>query len=160
MFNIGPLYAFVIKLSTRSHRRHFLWAKQSNVLIAFTITDTSQQLVHLILRLHFMLISFSETFELHVSFTPLCRAWSQDKSSCKNLTWGEPRFRDNDASSWHQKILFPTPWYLCQNFRCHIVATMWLERFHIVTHRYAASFSRKVILCEINNIFFSQGNCI
>ena len=40
----------------------------------------------------------------------------------------------------------------------NIVAAMALERFRIVTHSYAASFSRKIILCETNNIFYSQEN--
>ena len=33
-----------------------------------------------------------------------------------------------------------------------------LARFRIVTHCYAASFLRKTILCETNNIFYSLGN--
>ena len=39
-----------------------------------------------------------------------------------------------------------------------IVAANALARFRIVTHCYAASFSRKTILCETNNIFCSLGN--
>ena len=33
-----------------------------------------------------------------------------------------------------------------------------LARFHIVMHCYAASFSRKTILCETKNIINSLGN--
>ena len=69
---------------------------------------------------------------------------------------GGPRFQDNDALSWHQKILFSTLWHLGKNFTCHIVDVIGLERFRIVTHSNAASFSRKVILCETNNIFYSR----
>ena len=39
-----------------------------------------------------------------------------------------------------------------------IVATNALARSRIVTHCYATSFSRKIILCETNNIFYSRGN--
>ena len=41
-----------------------------------------------------------------------------------------------------------------------MVAANALARFRIVTHCYAASFSRKTILCETNNIFYSLGNQI
>ena len=33
-----------------------------------------------------------------------------------------------------------------------------LARFRIVKHCYAASFLRKTILCETNNIFYNLGN--
>ena len=36
-----------------------------------------------------------------------------------------------------------------------IVATNALARFRIVAHCYATSFSRKIILCQTNNIFYS-----
>ena len=39
-----------------------------------------------------------------------------------------------------------------------IVASNALARFRIVTHCCATSFSRKIILCETNNIFYSLGN--
>ena len=38
------------------------------------------------------------------------------------------------------------------------VATNALARFRIASHCYATSFSRKTILCETNNIFYSLGN--
>ena len=41
-----------------------------------------------------------------------------------------------------------------------IVATNGHARFCIVTHRYVALFLRKLILCQTNNIFYSQGNHI
>ena len=71
-----------------------------------------------------------------------------------------PRFRDICTWSLHQKNLFLTPRYLHKNFMCHIVAVMVHACFRIVTHRYAALFSRKVILCETKNIYCSLGNCI
>ena len=73
---------------------------------------------------------------------------------------GGPRFWDICTWSLHQKNLLLTPRYLHKNFMCHIVVVMVHARFRIVTHRYASSFSRKVILCETNNIFYSLGNCI
>ena len=39
-----------------------------------------------------------------------------------------------------------------------IVASNALARFRIVTHCYATSFLRKIILYETNNIFYSLGN--
>ena len=42
----------------------------------------------------------------------------------------------------------------------HILATNDVVPFRIVTHSYAASFSRKVLLCETNNIFYSLRNCV
>ena len=83
-----------------------------------------------------------------------------DEILSRNLTGGVPRFWDNDTWSWNQKNLFLTPWYLCQNFMLHVVAAKSLERIGIVTHRYTAVFSWKVSLCETNNIFYSQGDCI
>ena len=73
---------------------------------------------------------------------------------------GRPRFWDIDIWSWHHKNLFPTSWYLCQNFTCHNVPTVASERFRIITHRLVASFSWKVILCKTNNIFHSLENLI
>ena len=40
-----------------------------------------------------------------------------------------------------------------------IVAANVFARFRIVTHSYAASFLRKVVLCETNNICYSLGHC-
>ena len=39
-----------------------------------------------------------------------------------------------------------------------IVATNAFARFVVVAHSYVASISRKVILCQTNNIFYSQEN--
>ena len=69
---------------------------------------------------------------------------------------GGPRFRDNDTWSSCHKNLFSTLWRLDKNFMSDIVDVIALERFRIVTHSNATSFSRKVILCETNNIFYSQ----
>ena len=69
---------------------------------------------------------------------------------------GGPRFRDNDTSSSCHKNVFSTLWRLDKNFMSDIVDAIALERFRIVTHSNAASFSRKVILCETNNIFYSR----
>ena len=69
---------------------------------------------------------------------------------------GGPRFRDNDAWTSCHKNLFSTLWHLEKNFMSDIVDVIALERFRIVTHSNAASFSRKVILCETNNIFYSR----
>ena len=45
------------------------------------------------------------------------------------------------------------------NYKVHlIVATNAPARSRIVKHCYAASFSRKIILCETNNIFYGLGN--
>ena len=38
----------------------------------------------------------SGTFSCHISFTQLCRLWSQDEVSSITLTGGEPRFRAID----------------------------------------------------------------
>ena len=84
------------------------------------------------------------------------RPWSQDEVPSGKLTGGEPRFRAINTWSSPQKNLILTLQYLCKNFRCHVVAIIEVELFHIVTHCYAASFSRKVILCETKNIFYSR----
>ena len=78
------------------------------------------------------------------------KAWSKDEVSSRKLTEAEPRFRAIDTWSSPQKNLILTLRYLCQNFRCHVVAFIKVERFRIVTHCYAASFLRKLILCETN----------
>ena len=78
-------------------------------------------------------------------------------SFVKKLDRGaKPRFHAIDTWSSPQKNLILTLRYLCQNFRCHVVALIEVERFRIVTHCYAASFSWKLILCETNNIFCSR----
>ena len=69
---------------------------------------------------------------------------------------GGPRFRDNGTWSSCHKNLFSTPWCLDKNFMLEIVDVIALERFRIVTHSNAASFSRKATLCETNNIFYSR----
>ena len=74
----------------------------------------------------------------------------------ENVKGGEPRFCAIDTWSWGHKNIIFTWWYLCQNVRCHFVALIETERFHIVTHCQAASFSRKLVLCQTNNIFYSQ----
>ena len=61
---------------------------------------------------------------------------------------GGPRFRDNGTWSSCHKNLFSTPWCLDKNFMLEIVDVIALERFRIVTHSNAASFSRKATLCE------------
>ena len=81
------------------------------------------------------------------------KAWSKDEVSSRKLTEAEPRFRAIDTWSSPQKNLILTLRYLCQNFRCHVVALIEVERFRINTHCYAASFSWKLILCETNNFF-------
>ena len=78
----------------------------------------------------------------------------------KTLEGGGPHFHVIATWSSCHKNLFSTIWYLCQNFVCHIVALIALACFRIVTHRYTASFSHKLILCETKNIFYSLGNCI
>ena len=94
----------------------------------------------------------SETFWCHISFTQLWRPWRQDEVSSRNLAGGEPRFCAIDTWSSPQKNLILTLRYLCQNFRCHVVALIEIERFCIVTHCYAVSFSRKLILCQTKNV--------
>ena len=69
---------------------------------------------------------------------------------------GGPRFQDIGTWSSCQKNLFSTIWHLCQKVLWHIVALRALARFRIVTHSNAASFSRKLVLCETNNIFYSR----
>ena len=98
----------------------------------------------------------SETFSCHILFTRLWRPWNQDVVSSRNLTRAEPRFRTIDTWSSPQKDLILTLWYLCQNFRCHVVAFIEIERLRIATHCYATSFLRKLILCETNSFFYSR----
>ena len=54
-----------------------------------------------------------------------------------------------------QKLNFWMPKDIWKSYNRN-VGTYVLARFRIVTHGYAASFSRKVTLCETNNIFCSQ----
>ena len=84
-----------------------------------------------------------------ISFTQLWRPWSQNEDSSRNLTGAKPRFCTIDIWNSPQENLILTLRYLCQNFRCHSVALIEVEPFHIVTHCYAASFLQKLILCEI-----------
>ena len=87
-------------------------------------------------------------------------SWRQDLIKCreyKEYKGNHKAFLKNWlVKKWHHKNLFSTIWHLDKNFTCHIVAVIALARFCIVTHSYAASFSRKVILCETNNIFCSR----
>ena len=55
-----------------------------------------------------------------------------------------------------QKLKFLTAKDMRKTIR-QIVATNALARFRIVTYCYAASFSRKTILCKTNNVFYSLG---
>ena len=41
-------------------------------------------------------------------------------------------------------------------FLCYVVAVIEVEQFHIDSHCHAASFSRKLYLCETHNIFHSR----
>ena len=107
--------------------------------------------------------NFSKTWKPPFFLSLSCRPWSRHWISYKRRGegvggggGGGPRFRDNDALSWHQKNLFSTLWHLDKNFMCDIVDVIGLERFRIVTHSNTASFLRKVTLCETNNIFYSQ----
>ena len=75
------------------------------------------------------------------------KAWSKDEVSSRKLTEAEPRFRAIDTWSSPQKNLILTLRYLCQNFRYYVVALIEVEHFRIVTHYYAASVLRKLILC-------------
>ena len=75
------------------------------------------------------------------------RPWSKDEASSRKLTEAEPRFRAIDTWSSPQKNLILTLRYLCQNFRYYVVALIEVEHFRIVTHCYAASVLRKLILC-------------
>ena len=45
---------------------------------------------------------------------------------------------------------------MCQNFECHVVALIEVERFRIVAHCYAASFLQKLILCETKPFFTAE----
>ena len=69
---------------------------------------------------------------------------------------GEPHIRGIDTWISAQKSLILTLRYLYQNFRCYVVALIEVERVGIVIHCYTASFSRKLILRETNNIFYSR----
>ena len=109
---------------------------------------------------HIICSNFSSTIYLPVFFPARDSPWGLDDFSYKNLRGGETRFWDNGPWSSCQKNLFSTIWHLCQNFIWHIVALAVLARFRIVTHRYAASFSWKLVLCKTNNIFHRLGNCI
>ena len=95
---------------------------------------------------------------MDISLTSHDRPWSVDEISYKNLGLGGPRFGDIGTWSSCQKNLFSTISYLCEHFIWHIVPVMALARFRIVTHSYAASFSRKLILRETNNIFYLVRN--
>ena len=88
-------------------------------------------------RLHYRQQFHSEKYLLEM--TP-SRAKMRSKKRPRNLTSKQQRLYEKEI---HQ-----------------IVVTNAIPRFRIVTYRYAASFLRKVILCEINNIFFIQTNCI
>ena len=87
---------------------------------------------HLVIICH-IYYNFFAVRQCHITFLSFQRQKSVDEILPKNVTGGAPRFRDNDTWSCHHKNLLLTPWYLWQNFTCHIVATMALERFHIVT---------------------------
>ena len=57
---------------------------------------------------------------------------------------------------WHLKFTPEKPNSYIMVSVADVVALIKVERFHIVTHCYAASFSPKLILCESNNIFYSR----
>ena len=57
------------------------------------------------------------------------------------------------------KFLFSTGQIFCQKLLYHIVAMISPKRFRIVTHCYAASFSRKTLFSK-TNIFYSLENRI
>ena len=59
----------------------------------------------------------------------------------------------------HKSVTFKRE-KLCEKVIHWIVATNTLARFRIVTHSCADSFSRKILLCETNNIFYSLANCV
>ena len=52
------------------------------------------------------------------------------------------------------KNFFSTLWYVTKNFVYYIMHATALERFHIVTHSYVASFSIKTRFYEMNNIIY------
>ena len=85
------------------------------------------------------------------------KTMGQDEVSSRNLTVAKPRFRllTHEVHPRKTLLIFRLR-HLYQNFRCHVVALIEVERFRIVTHCYAASFSRKLILSETNNIFYSR----
>ena len=85
------------------------------------------------------------------------RPWGIDLFSHENLGGeGWPRFHVIGTWSSWQKNLFSTISYLPKLYMayCTCDGTCWFP------HSYAASFSRKLILSETNNIFYSQRNCI
>ena len=105
---------------------------------------------------HIYVYNFSKTWKPPF-FLHYCVGHGSDiEFHIKSGGGGGPRFRDNDTWSSCHKNLFSTLWRLDKNFMSAIVDVIALERFRIVTHSNAASFSRKVILCETNNIFYSR----
>ena len=92
----------------------------------------------------------------HIGYSESDSQHGVDSEKCKNLLWALPRFQVTALWKGGHKFLFSAWQIFCQKLLCHLVAINCLQRFRIVTHCKAASFSWKFVLCETNNIFYSQ----
>ena len=117
-----------------------------------------------LVKIWYIFIIHSVTFTKHpdpfISCMSYERLQREEHFHIKKWLWEKPRF--HGECPWklrHKNVTFYRQ-KLYEKVRHKIVATNALASFCIVTHRYTASFSQKIVLCETNNIFYSLENLV
>ena len=96
----------------------------------------------------------SRTENVAICYKSYERLWWNDSFSYKKQGCVKTRLHSNKVCIVYHKFLFWIRRSLYENKTCQFVAFINMERFHMFTDFYAASFSIKISFCETNNVFY------
>ena len=132
-----------------------LWVLKSGCLFIKTkcYYDIGEYLYVILYRINFLKQKTS-----YLTYLQMKADKNRNISILKTTFWKWLLYKVKCHRKLHQKNVTFSWQELHEKVIHWIVAITALARFHIVMHSCAVSSPRKVILCETNNIFYSQGN--